>query len=48
MPHQGRTVRLVEMATENAVETLAALRAQWEADTNKQQQALAKSSRRST
>jgi len=32
---------LVRMAAENAVETLSALRAQWEADTNKQSVALA-------
>ncbi|PKO03743.1 MAG: excinuclease ABC subunit C [Chloroflexi bacterium HGW-Chloroflexi-5] len=32
---------LVKMATENAVETLQALRSQWEADKNKQTQALA-------
>jgi excinuclease ABC subunit C len=32
---------LVRMAAENAVETLSALRAQWEADTNKQSEALA-------
>ncbi len=31
---------LVQMATDNAVETLTALRAQWETDTNKQIQAL--------
>jgi len=31
---------LVQMATENAVETLQALRSQWEADKNKQTQAL--------
>ncbi len=36
----GENKQLVEMATENAVETLSALRAQWETDTNKQQQAL--------
>ena len=41
VPHHGEERELVEMATENAIETLAALRAQWEADTNKQQQALA-------
>jgi excinuclease ABC subunit C len=41
VPHFGQDRELVEMATENAVETLSALRAQWEADTNKQQQALA-------
>jgi excinuclease ABC subunit C len=40
VPHQGANRDLVNMATENAVETLAALKVQWEADTNKQQQAL--------
>jgi excinuclease ABC subunit C len=40
VPHMGQDRALVEMATENAVETMAALRTQWEADTNKQQQAL--------
>lgn len=32
---------LLQLATENAVETLRALKAQWEADTNRQSQALA-------
>lgn len=42
VPHAGSTgEELVRMATENAVETLTALRAQWEADTNKQSAALA-------
>ncbi len=41
VPHQGTDRELVEMATENAIETLTALKIQWEADTNKQQQALA-------
>jgi excinuclease ABC subunit C len=40
VPHMGQNRDLVDMAAENAVETLSALRAQWEADTNKQQQAL--------
>jgi len=40
VPHQGADRDLVDMAAENAVETLAALKTQWEADTNKQQQAL--------
>ena len=41
VPHQGSTGQeLVQMATENATETLAALRAQWEKDTNKQSEAL--------
>jgi len=41
VPRQGTPQELVEMATENAVETLRALRAQWEADTNRQSEALA-------
>ncbi len=42
VPRQGITgEELVQMAAENAVETLTALRAQWEADTNKQSTALA-------
>ncbi len=42
VPRQGSTGEdLVRMASENAVETLNALRAQWEADTNKQSTALA-------
>ncbi len=42
VPHAGSTgEELLRMATENAVETLTALKAQWEADTNKQSQALA-------
>jgi excinuclease ABC subunit C len=41
VPHSGTSQELVEMATENAVETLQALRTQWEADKNKQTLALA-------
>lgn len=42
VPSQGSTGEdLVRMATENAIETLNALKAQWEADTNKQSTALA-------
>jgi|UniRef100_A0A7C4PL15 excinuclease ABC subunit C len=41
VPREGSEQDLIQMATENALETLAALKAQWEADTNKQQQALA-------
>ncbi len=41
VPHRGTKKDLVEMAAENAADTLAALKAQWEADTNKQTQALA-------
>jgi excinuclease ABC subunit C len=41
VPRQGGSAQeLVEMATENAVETLRALRTQWEADSNKQSEAL--------
>lgn len=40
VPRSGTAQDLVEMATENAVETLQALRTQWEADKNKQVQAL--------
>ncbi len=41
VPKAGSTSdELVQMATENAVETLQALRSQWEADKNKQTQAL--------
>jgi len=40
VPRRGTSRDLVEMATENAVETLQALRTQWEADKNKQTQAL--------
>jgi excinuclease ABC subunit C len=40
VPREGTAQELVAMATENAVETLAALRSQWEADKNKQVQAL--------
>ena len=41
VPHRGAKRGLVEMAAENAAETLAGLKAQWEADTNKHVQALA-------
>ena len=41
VPRRGKRKELVQMATENAVETLRALRTQWEADTNRQSQALA-------
>lgn len=40
VPRQGTPQELVQMATENAVETLRALKAQWETDTNKQTEAL--------
>jgi len=41
VPKHGQSLQLVEMAAENASETLAALRAQWQADSHKQEQALA-------
>lgn len=41
VPRRGRKRELVEMAAENAAETLAALRAQWQADTHRQEEALA-------
>jgi excinuclease ABC subunit C len=40
VPRQGSQQELVQMATENAVETLRALKSQWAADTNKQSEAL--------
>ena len=40
VPKEGQPQELVQMASENAMETLAALRAQWQADTHKQEQAL--------
>jgi excinuclease ABC subunit C len=41
VPRQGTPQELIEMASENASETLRALRSQWEADTNRQTEALA-------
>jgi len=41
IPKRGQKRELVQMAAENAAETLGALQAQWEADTLKQEQALA-------
>ena len=41
VPREGQSQQLVQMAAENASETLAALRAQWQADSHKQEQALA-------
>ena len=41
VPKEGQPHDLVQMAAENASETLLALRAQWQADTHKQEQALA-------
>jgi excinuclease ABC subunit C len=40
VPKEGQPHELVEMAAENASETLQALRAQWQADAHKQEQAL--------
>jgi len=40
IPHQKLSKDLIAMATENAVETLKALRTRWQADKNRQQQAL--------
>ncbi len=41
VPRSGQPRDLVKMAAENASETLKALRTQWQADTHKQEQALA-------
>ena len=41
VPKDGQPHELVQMAAENAAETLQALRAQWQADTHKQEMALA-------
>lgn len=41
VPKEGQTHDLVQMAAENAAETLNALRAQWQADSHKQEMALA-------
>ncbi len=41
VPHQGQSQELVQMAAENAAETLQALRSQWQADRHKQTQTLA-------
>ena len=40
VPRRGEPRELVKMASENAIETLRALKAQWQADTNKQSEAL--------
>jgi excinuclease ABC subunit C len=40
VPQQGQPRELVQMASENATETLQALRAQWQADSHRQEQAL--------
>ena len=41
VPREGQPQELVQMAAENAAETLNALRARWQADTHRQEQALA-------
>ncbi len=41
VPHQGLSKELIEMAAENASETLTALRTQWQADKNRQTDSLA-------
>jgi excinuclease ABC subunit C len=41
VPRDGQQHELVKMAAENAAETLAALKARWENDTHRQEQALA-------
>jgi excinuclease ABC subunit C len=40
MPRRGKERELIKMATENAVETLNSLKAQWESDRHRQEQAL--------
>jgi excinuclease ABC subunit C len=40
IPHSGQKQELINMAAENAAETLAAMQAQWQADTNRQTEAL--------
>jgi excinuclease ABC subunit C len=40
VPRRGQKRELIQMATDNAVETLAMLRAQWQADTHRQETAL--------
>ncbi len=41
VPREGQPHELVQMAAENAAETLSALRTQWQADSHKQEMALA-------
>ena len=41
VPHEGVQQELVQMAAENAVDTLQALQAQWQSDRHRQEQALA-------
>ena len=41
VPHQGQQQELIQMAAENAAETLRSLQTQWQADRHRQEQALA-------
>ena len=41
VPHQGIQQELIEMAAENAAETLRSLQAQWETDRVRQEQSMA-------
>jgi len=41
IPHRGQKRALIQMAAENAAETLSALQAQWQVDTHRQTEALA-------
>jgi excinuclease ABC subunit C len=41
VPRRGKRKELVKMAAENAADTLQSLRAQWQADTHRQEQSLA-------
>ena len=41
VPREGQQQALIQMAAENASDTLTALKAQWEADTHRKEQALA-------
>jgi excinuclease ABC subunit C len=41
IPRKGQQHELIQLAAENAADTLAALQAQWQVDTNRQTQALA-------
>ena len=41
VPHDGLQQELIQMATENAVDTLQSLQAQWQADRHRQETALA-------
>jgi excinuclease ABC subunit C len=40
VPHQGQQQELIQLASENAAETLSSLKAQWQADRHRQTQAL--------